>query len=176
MDLLIFGQFFVFNLLASLFSVAYWSCLPRHLVRVAVIRPLTSISSQFGWGWYLIWWWITRHLGGQFMKVIWTESACVPGWKLYMRVCPDWNLLGISMGIIFSHLSWRLVARSSSTLTDSRGLEILWREIDKTAEPKYRLVNQMVEHIEDPLLSGPCKSIKNWDIHRLMFCDAVAPL
>ena len=34
----------------------------------------------------------------------------------------------------------------------------------------------MVEHIEDPLLSGPCKSIKNWDIHRLMFCDAVAPL
>ena len=40
--------------------------------------PLTSISGQFGWGWSLRWRLITRSLGGRWMKVTWTESACGP--------------------------------------------------------------------------------------------------
>ena len=31
----------------------------------------------------------------------------------------------------------------------------------------------MVEHIEDPIFSGPCESIKNWDDNRRTSCDAV---
>ena len=37
-----------------------------------------------------------------------------------------------------------------------QGLEIMWREIDMNVQPEYRLVTQMVEHIEDPLFSGTC--------------------
>ena len=39
-----------------------------------------------------------------------------------------------------------------------QGLEILRRAIDTTVQPEHRLVTQMVEQIEDPLFSGPCKS------------------
>ena len=41
-----------------------------------------------------------------------------------------------------------------------QGLGILWPEIYQSIESKGQLVNQMVKHIEDSLLSGPCKSIK----------------
>ena len=34
-----------------------------------------------------------------------------------------------------------------------QGLAILWREIDTTVQPGYRLVTQMVEQIENPLFS-----------------------
>ena len=37
-------------------------------------------------------------------------------------------------------------------------------------EPEYRLVNKMVEHIEDSLFSGPYENIKNWDQTKCMFC------
>ena len=44
-----------------------------------------------------------------------------------------------------------------------QGLAILCREIDTTVQPGYRLVTQMVEQIEDPIFSGPCEIIMNWD-------------
>ena len=56
------------------------------------------------------------------------------------------------------------------------GLEIMWIEIDTNVQPEYRLVTQMVEQIEEPLFSGPCKSIKNWDQTKCMFRDAAATL
>ena len=56
------------------------------------------------------------------------------------------------------------------------GLAILWQEIDTNFEPEYRLVTQMVEHIEYPLFSGPCDSIKNWYQRKCTFCDAAATL
>ena len=34
----------------------------------------------------------------------------------------------------------------------------------------------MVKQIEDPLFSGPCKIIKNWDQTKCTFCDAAATL
>ena len=34
----------------------------------------------------------------------------------------------------------------------------------------------MVEQIEDPLFSGVCKSIKNWDNSKKTFCNAAATL
>ena len=34
----------------------------------------------------------------------------------------------------------------------------------------------MVEQIEDYILSGSCKSIKNWDMTKHYFCDAAATL
>ena len=55
-----------------------------------------------------------------------------------------------------------------------QGLEILWREIDTQFKPEYRLVTQMVEHIEYPLFSGPYASIKNWDQIKCTFCDAIS--
>ena len=43
-----------------------------------------------------------------------------------------------------------------------QGLEILWKEIDTTVQPAHMLVTQIFKHIEDPLFSGPCNSIKKW--------------
>ena len=43
-------------------------------------------------------------------------------------------------------------------------------------QPEYRLVTQMVEQIEDPLFSGTCESIKNWDQSNWKFCDAASTL
>ena len=37
-------------------------------------------------------------------------------------------------------------------------------------------MKQMVEQIEDPLFTGPCKSIKNWDSPKKTFWDAAATL
>ena len=34
----------------------------------------------------------------------------------------------------------------------------------------------MVEQIEDPLFSGPCKNIKNWDQYKYTFLDAADAL
>ena len=50
----------------------------------------------------------------------------------------------------------------SHYIEQSQDLEIPWREIDTNVQPYYRLVTQMVEHIEDPLFYGPCESINNW--------------
>ena len=53
-------------------------------------------------------------------------------------------------------------------------MAILWREINKSVEPKDKLLTYMVEHIEDPLYSVPCDIIKNGDCIKCMFCyDAV---
>ena len=57
-----------------------------------------------------------------------------------------------------------------------QGLAILWQEIDTNVELGYRLITQMVEKIEYPLLSVPCKSIKNWYQTKSMFCDTAATL
>ena len=55
-------------------------------------------------------------------------------------------------------------------------LAILWREIYPTVQPEHRLVTQIVEQIKDPLFSGPCNSIKNWDRLKKTFRDAAAML
>ena len=39
-----------------------------------------------------------------------------------------------------------------------------------------KLVTKTVEHIEDPLFSGTCKSIKNWDQGKQTFFDVDAML
>ena len=73
-----------------------------------------------------------------------------------------------------------LKLRSNGSLHDYiyrlQGLAILWREIDPAVQSEYRLVNQMVEQIEDPLFTGPCKSIKNWGSYKNIFSDAAATL
>ena len=60
---------------------------------------------------------------------------------------------------------WSLKLKASGLLVyyinRFQGLEILWREIDKSVEPKYHLVTQMVEHIEDMTFSGTYKITKN---------------
>ena len=55
-----------------------------------------------------------------------------------------------------------------------QGLEILQREIDMNSKPEDELVTQMVQQIEDPLLSGTCKIIKNWDKAKSSFHDVAA--
>ena len=57
-----------------------------------------------------------------------------------------------------------------------QGLSILWRAIDMTVQPEYRLVTQMVEYIEDPRSSGPCESINNWVERKKTFRNAAATL
>ena len=57
-----------------------------------------------------------------------------------------------------------------------QGLEILLQEIDTTVQPEYRVVVQMVEHIEDPLFSGPCESNNNWYQSKCTFRDEAAIL
>ena len=37
-------------------------------------------------------------------------------------------------------------------------------------------MTQMVDQIEDPLFTGPCASIRNWDIPKQKFRDAAAML
>ena len=41
-----------------------------------------------------------------------------------------------------------------------QGLDILHQKIDRDTESEKEIFIQMVEHIEDPLFSGPCKTIK----------------
>ena len=43
-------------------------------------------------------------------------------------------------------------------------------------QPEHKLVTQMVEQIKDPLFTGPCESIKNWDQIKKTFRDAAATL
>ena len=57
-----------------------------------------------------------------------------------------------------------------------QGMTILWRAIDMTVQPDYRLVPQMVEQIEDPLSSSPFKSINNWVESNKKFRNAAATL
>ena len=57
-----------------------------------------------------------------------------------------------------------------------QGLSIIWREINPSVEPKFRLVTQMIEHIEDLIFPGPCKNIKNWDCVKYKFSDAIDTL
>ena len=57
-----------------------------------------------------------------------------------------------------------------------QSLTIIWEEIDTNVQPEYRLVTHMVEQIEDPLFSGPYKSINNWDQYKCTFCDAADTL
>ena len=57
-----------------------------------------------------------------------------------------------------------------------QGLVILWREINPMMREEEKLVQQMVSQIEDPLFSGPCESIGNWDKSRQTFHDAAATL
>ena len=64
----------------------------------------------------------------------------------------------------------------SHYIEQSQDLEILWREIDTNVQPYYRLVTQMVEHIEDTLFYGPCESINNWYQTKCTFRDATATL
>ena len=73
-----------------------------------------------------------------------------------------------------------LKLRSNGSLHDYidrfQGLAILWRDIDTAVQLEDRIVKQMVEPIEDPLSTGPCESIKNWDYHKKKFRDAAATL
>ena len=57
-----------------------------------------------------------------------------------------------------------------------QGLAILWQEIDPTVQAEDKLVTQMVDQIEDPLFTGQCESIRNWDILNKTFSDAAAKL
>ena len=57
-----------------------------------------------------------------------------------------------------------------------QGLAILWRAIDMTVQPEYRLVTQMFEQIEGPLSSGPCESINNWVESKKLFRNAAGTL
>ena len=57
-----------------------------------------------------------------------------------------------------------------------QGLSILWQEIEPAVQSEDRLVNEMVEQIEDPLFAGPCESIKNWDYLKKTFRDAAATM
>ena len=55
-----------------------------------------------------------------------------------------------------------------------QGLAIMWREIDIIVQPKYRLVTQIVENIEDLVFYGPCESINNCDQYKCTFRDVAA--
>ena len=55
-------------------------------------------------------------------------------------------------------------------------LAIMWREIDPTMQAEDKLMTQMVDQIEDPLFTGTCESIRNWDILKKTFRDAAAIL
>ena len=57
-----------------------------------------------------------------------------------------------------------------------QGLEILWQAMNTSVHPGYRIVTQMFEQIEDPLLSGPCGIIKNWVESNTTFHNAAATL
>ena len=57
-----------------------------------------------------------------------------------------------------------------------QGLAILWQEIEPTVQAEDKLVTQMVDQIEDPLFTGPCESIRNWDIPKNTLRDAAAKL
>ena len=57
-----------------------------------------------------------------------------------------------------------------------QGLAILWLEIDPTLQAEHKLLTQMVDHIKDPIFTGPCESIRNWDILKKTFRDAAATL
>ena len=69
-----------------------------------------------------------------------------------------------SSGLLVKYIDW------------FHGLAILCKEIGKTVNPKYRLVTQMVKHIEDPICSSPYKSTNNWDTIKCTLHDAAAML
>ena len=55
-------------------------------------------------------------------------------------------------------------------------MKILQREMDKNYGLEDEIITRMVEKIEDPLFSGPCEIIKNWDKGKHSFCDAAIML
>ena len=75
---------------------------------------------------------------------------------------------------------WSLKLSVNGSLHDYidrfQGLAILWREIYPTVQAEEKLVTQLVDHIEDPLFIGPCKSIRNWIKSKKKFRDAAAML
>ena len=55
-------------------------------------------------------------------------------------------------------------------------LAILYREIYPTIQAEEKLVTQLVDHIEYPLFSGSCDSIRNYTGTKNTFRDAAAML
>ena len=96
----------------------------------------TCISSHLGWGWYLRWRKINVFLCGQCTKGIWMESDCGSGLSLDMRVRPNWIPLGISIGRILVHSSWRPVAHLLITLTNYRAWKSPGNKSTRQLTPK----------------------------------------
>ena len=81
---------------------------------------------------------------------------------------------------IYRENIWSLKLKSGGLLVHYidrlQGLEIIWREIYKSSKPEYQLVTQMVKQIEDPIFSGLCNIIKNWDETKRTFRYAAPTL
>ena len=81
---------------------------------------------------------------------------------------------------LYGEKIWFLKLKSGGSLDEYidnfQGFSIFHWEIGETVDPEDKLVTQMVEHIEDPLLSVPCESIKNWYRSKISFRDAAATM
>ena len=99
---------------------------------------------------------------------------------LWMRIKYDSAAKMDPLRIFYAERIISIKLRSNGSLHDYidrlQGLEILWREIYPTVQLEHRIVTQMVEQIEDPLFSGPCESIKNWDQPKKKFGNAAATM
>ena len=107
------------------------------------------------------------------------SMSCIRLWS-WLKVIYESAVKLDPLRRLYREKIWSLRLKAGGLLLEYiynfQGLAILRQEIYKNVEPEDDIGTDMVEHIEDPLFSGPFYSINILDKVKRSFCDTTVTL